>query len=281
MKIKTFSPITSWQIDGETMETVRDFIFLGSKITVDRDCSHEIKRPLFFGRKVMANLDNILKNRDITLPTKICIVIAMVFPVVTYGCESWTIRKAERWRIDGFELWCWRRFLRVPWTARISSWSILKEINPKYSLEKLMLKQKLQYFGHLMQRTDLFEKTLTLGKIEGRRRRGWQRMRWLDWNHCLEGQEFEQALGVVDGLGNLACYSPCVCKELDTTEWLNWTEALSWFSNIQGREMSIFRMCSARKLSSSFEFVLCCIWGMPCKPLECLPTNRLLLWLGQ
>ena len=180
MKIKTFSPITSGQIDEETMETVRDFIFLGSKITVDRDCSHEIKRHLFFGRKAMTNLDNILKNRDITLLTKIRIVKAMVFPVVMYGCESWTIRKAEHWRIDGFELWCWRRLLRVPWTARRSNQSILKEINPKYSLEKLMLKLKLQYFSHLMRRAESLEKTPMLGKIEGRRRRGWQRIRWLD-----------------------------------------------------------------------------------------------------
>ena len=176
----TSGRITSWQIDGETMETVRDFIFLGSKITVDRDCSHEIKRHLFFGRKAMTNLDNILKNRDITLLTKIRIVKAMVFPVVMYGCESWTIRKAEHWRIDGFELWCWRRLLRVPWTARRSNQSILKEINPKYSLEKLMLKLKLQYFSHLMRRAESLEKTPMLGKIEGRRRRGWQRMRWLD-----------------------------------------------------------------------------------------------------
>ena len=180
MKIKTFSPITSGQIDEETMETVRDFIFLGSKITVDRDCSHEIKRHLFFGRKAMTNLDNILKNRDITLLTKIRIVKAMVFPVVMYGCESWTIKKAEHWKIDAFELWCWRRLLRIPWTARRSNQSILKKINPEYSLERLVLKLKLRYFGHLMQRADSLEKTLMLGKIEGRRRRGWQRMRWLD-----------------------------------------------------------------------------------------------------
>ena len=143
-------PITSWQIDGETIETVTDFIFLGSKITADGDCSHEIKRCLLLGRTTMTNLDSILKNRDITLPTKVCLVKVMVFPVVVYGCESWTIKKAECLRIDAFELWCWRRLLRVPWTARRSNQSILKEINPEYSLEGLMLKLKLQNFGHLM-----------------------------------------------------------------------------------------------------------------------------------
>ena len=165
-------PITSWQIDGETMETVAAFIFLGSKITVDCGCSHEIKRRLLLGRKLMTKLDSILKSRDITLPTKVCLVKAMVFPVVMYGCESWTIKKAERRRIDVLELWCWRRLLRVPWTARRSNQSILKEISPGCSLEGLMLKLKLQYFGHLMRRADSFEKTLMLGKIKGRRRRG-------------------------------------------------------------------------------------------------------------
>ena len=168
-------PITSWEIDGEIVETMTDFIFLGSKITADGDCSHEIKRRLLLGRKVMTNLDSIFKSRDITLPTKVRLVNAMVFPVFMYGCESWTIRKAEHRRIDAFELWCWRRLLRVPWTARQFNQSILKEISPEYSLEGLMLKLKLQYFGHLMWRTDSFEKTLMLGKIEGRRRRGWQR----------------------------------------------------------------------------------------------------------
>ena len=154
------------------METVTDFIFLGSKITVDADCSHEIKRRLLLGRKAMTTLDSISKSRDITLPTKVHLVKAVVFPVVMYGCESWTIKKAEQQRIDAFELWCWRRLSRVPWTARRSSQSILKEISPEYSLEGLMLKLKLQYFGHLMRRTDSLEKTLMLGKIEGRRRRG-------------------------------------------------------------------------------------------------------------
>ena len=176
-KIMASRPITSWQIDGET---VTDFIFWGSKITADGDCSHEIKRRLLLGRKVMTHPDSILKSRVITLPTKVHLVKAMVFPVVMYGCESWIIKKAEHWRIDAFELWCWRRLLRVPWTARRSNQSILKEIIPEYSLEGLMLKLKLQYFGYLMWRTDSFEKTLMLGKIEGRRIRGWQRMRWLD-----------------------------------------------------------------------------------------------------
>ena len=171
-KIVASSPITSWQIDGETVEIVADFIYLGSKITADGDCSHEIKRHLLLGRKVMTNLDRILNIRDITLPTKVCLVKAMVFPVVIYGCESWTIRKTECRRIDDFELWCWRRLLRVPWTARRSNQSILKETRPGCSLEGLMLKLKLQYFGHLMQKADAFEKTLMLGKIEGRRRRG-------------------------------------------------------------------------------------------------------------
>ena len=173
-------PITSWQIDGETVETVSDFIFGGSKITVDGHCSHEIKRRLLLGRKLMTNLDSILKSRDITLPTKVRLVKAMVFPVVMYGCENWTVKKAERRRIDAFELWCWRRLLRVPWTARRSHQSILKEISPGCSLEGLMLKMKLQYFGHLMRRVDSLEKTLMLGGIWGRRRRGRQRMRWLD-----------------------------------------------------------------------------------------------------
>ena len=163
------------------METVRDFILLGSEITADGDCIHEIKKDLLLGRKAMTNLDSILKSRDITLPTKVHLVKVMVFPVVMYGCESWTIRKDEHWRIDAFELWCWRRLLRVPWTARRFNQSILKEISPKYSLEEysLILKLKLQYFGHLMQRTDWLEKTLMLGKIESERN-GRQKIRWLD-----------------------------------------------------------------------------------------------------
>ena len=179
-KIMASDPITSWQIDGETMETVTDFILGGSKITADGDCSHELKRCLLLGRKTMTNLDSILKSRDITLPTKVHLVKGMVFPVVMYGCEGWTIKKAECRRTDAFELWCWRRLLRVPWTSRSSNQSILKETSPEYSLKGLILKLKLQYFGHLMRITDSLEKPLMLGKIEGRRRRGWQRMRWLD-----------------------------------------------------------------------------------------------------
>ena len=171
-------PITSWKIDGETVETVSDFIFGGSKITADGDYSHELKRRLLLGRKVMTNVDSIFKNRDTTLPTKVCLVKAMVFPVVMYVCESWT--GAKRRRIDAFELWCWRRLLRVPWTARRSNQSIPKEISPRCSLEGMMLKLKLQYFGHLMRRVDSLEKTLILGGIGGRRRRRRQRVRWLD-----------------------------------------------------------------------------------------------------
>ena len=174
-KIIASGPTTSWEIDGETVETVSDFILGGSKITADGDCSHEIKKRLPLGKKVMTNLDSIFKSRDTTLPTKIHLVKAMVFPVVMYGCDNWTIKKAESRRIDAFELWCWRRLLRVPLTARIwtgSNQSIPKEISPGCSLEGLMLKLKLQYFGRLMRRADSFEKTLMLGKIEGRRRRG-------------------------------------------------------------------------------------------------------------
>uniref|UniRef100_A0AC11D7G1 Uncharacterized protein n=2 Tax=Ovis aries TaxID=9940 RepID=A0AC11D7G1_SHEEP len=180
MKIMASGAITSLEIDGETVETVSDFMFLGSKITADGDCSHEIKRHLLLGRKVMTNLDSIFKSRDITLPTKVHLAKAMVFPVVMYRCESWTVKKAERRKIDAFELWCWRRLLRIPWTARRSNQSILKEISPGISLERRMLKLKLQYFGHLMRRVDSFEKTLMLGGIWGRRRRGRQRTRWLD-----------------------------------------------------------------------------------------------------
>ena len=169
-------PITLWEIDGETVETVSDFLFWGSKVTADGDCSHEIKRHLLLGRIVMTNLDSIFKSKDITLPTKVHLVKAMVFPVVMYGCESWTVKKAESQRIDALEIWCWRRLLKVPWTTRRFNHSILKEINPGISLEGMMLK----YFGHLMRRADSLEKTLMLGGIRGRRRRGRQRMRWLD-----------------------------------------------------------------------------------------------------
>ena len=188
-KIMASGPITSWQIGGET---VRDFIFEGSNITADGDCSHEIKRHLLLRRKAMTNLGNILKIRDITLPTKVHIVKAVVFPVVMYGCESCTIKKAECQRIDAFELCCWRRLLRVPGTARRSNQSILKEINPEYSLEGLMLKQNLQLFGHLVQRANSFEKTLMLGKIEGRRRGGRQKTRWLDSISDLMGMSLSK-----------------------------------------------------------------------------------------
>ena len=182
--------ITSWQIDRETVGTMRGFIFLGSKITADGECSREIKRCLLLGRKVMTNLHSILKSRDVTLPTKVHLVKAMVFPVVMYGCVSWTIEKAKCWRIDAFELWCWKRLLRVPWTAKRSNQSILKETSPEYSLEGLMLKLKLQFFGHLMRITDSLEKTLMLGKLKvggERDDRGWD----VGWHDQLDGYEFE------------------------------------------------------------------------------------------
>ena len=180
MKIMASGPITSWEIDGETVDTVSDFISWGSRITADSDFSHEIKRCLLLGRKVMTSLDSISKSRDITLPTKVHLVKAMVFPVVMYGCESWAVKKAECRRIDALELWCWRRVLRVPWITGRSNQSILKEISPGISLEGMILKLKLQYFGHLMRRVDSLEKNLMLGGIGGRRRRGQQKMRWLD-----------------------------------------------------------------------------------------------------
>ena len=205
-----------------------DFIFGGSKITADGDCSHEIKRPLLLGRKVMTNLDSILKSRDITLPTKVCLVKAMVFPVVTYGYESWTVKKAECLRIDVFEVWCWRRLLRVPWSARRSNQSILKEISPRCSLEGLMLKLKLQYFGHLMQRVSwLIVKGSDAGRDWRQEEKGMTEDEMAGWHHQLDGHEFEWTLVVGDGQGGLACCNSWGCKELDTTERLDWTE-LNW-----------------------------------------------------
>ena len=198
----------------------------------DSDCRHETKRCLLLRRKVMTNLDSILRSRDITLPAKVRLVKAVVFPVVMYGCESWTIKKVKCWRIDAFELLCWRRLLRVPWTARRSNQSMLKEISPEYSLEGLMLKLKLQYFGHLMRRTDSLEKTLMLEKIE-QEEKGTTGNEMVEWHHWLNGHEFEQALGVGFGRGSLACFSTRGCKESDTTEWLNWKITLAaWIEHV-------------------------------------------------
>ena len=200
------------------METVSDFILGGFKITADGDCSHEIKGRLLLGRKVMTNLDSILKSRDITLSTKVCLAKAMVFPVIMYGCESWTVKKAEHLRIDAFELWCWRRLLRVPWTARRSNQSILKETSSGCSLAGLMLKLKLQYFGHLLQRVDSLEKTPAAGKDWRQEEKEMTEDEMVGWHHRLDGYEFEQALGVGDGQERLTCCCPWSCKELDTTE---------------------------------------------------------------
>ena len=220
-KIMTSGPITPWQIDGETIETVRDFIFRGSKITADGDCSHEIKRHLLLGRKAMTNLDSVLKSRDITLPTKVCLVKAIIFMVVMYGCESWIIKKAEWQRIDAFELWCLRRLLRVPWIAKRSNQSILKEINPEYSLEGLNLMLKLQYFDHLILRANSLEETLILGKTEGRRRRGWQRMRWIDGITNSMDVSLSKLWEMVKDGKDLACYSSWGQNESNMAECLN------------------------------------------------------------
>ena len=205
-KIMASGPITSWQIDGETMKTVTDFILGGSKITADGDCNHEVKKHLLLGRKAMTNIDSRLKNRNITLSTKVHLVKAMVFPVVMSGCESWTIKKAEHRRTDAFEL-CWRRLSRVPWTARRSNQSVLKEISPEYSLEGLMLKLKLQYFGHLMRRADSLENTLRLFSFL-QEEKGTTEYEMVGWHHQLKRPEFEQALGDDEGQGSLVCCSP-------------------------------------------------------------------------
>ena len=217
--------------------------FLGLKITADGDCSHEIKRCLVLGRKVMTNPDSLLKSRDITLPTKVCLVKAMVFPVVMYACESWTIKKAECQRIDAFELWCLRRLLRVRWTARRSNWSILKEISPGCSLEGMMLKQKLQYFSHLIWRVDSLEKTLTLGGIGGRRRRGWQRMRWLDdITDLMEGSLSELRELVMDREAWRAVIHGVPWVEHSWTTELNWIH-VSYF----------YEMCTVELFTSNGE----------------------------
>ena len=249
-KIMASGPITSWEIDGETVEAVSDFIFLGSKITTDGDCSHEIKRCLLLGRKVMTNLDSICKSRDITLPTKVRLVKAMVFPVVMYGCESWTVKKTECRRIDVFEQWCWRRLLRVVWTARRSNQSILKEISPGISLEGMKLKLKLQYFGHLMRRVDSLKKTLMLGGIGGRRRRGWQRMRWLDGITDSMDVSLGELRELRDGQGGLACCNSWGHKESDTTEWLIWS--LIW--TISLFSMSVVYSCFLNKFICLYFF---------------------------
>ena len=224
----TSSPITSWQIDGETGETVAGFIFLGSRITVDCHCSHEIKRRLLLGRKAMTNLDSVIKSRDITFLTKVHLVKAMVFPVIAYGCERWTIKKAEHWRIKAFELWCWRRLLRVPWTARRSNQSILKEINPEYSLEGLKL--KLPYFGHLFWRPDSLEKSLMLGKVEGRRRSREQRMRWLDSITVLMDMNLSKLWDVVEDKGAWRAAVHGIAK--NQTQLGDWTTITTYLSHL-------------------------------------------------
>ena len=223
MKIMASSPITSWQIDVETMKTLTDFIFLGSKITADDDCNHEIKGRLLLGRKIMTNLDSILKSRDITLLTKVHLVSFMVSPVVMYGCESWTIKKAEHWRIDAFELWCWRRLLRVPWTTRRSNQSILMEISSGYSLEGLMILYPSDAKNWLIR------KDPDAGEDWRQEEKGMTADEMVGWHHRLNGHEFEEALGVGDGQGGLACCSPWDRKESDTTERLIWSDLIWWY----------------------------------------------------
>ena len=217
------SPITWWQIGRENMGKVTDFIFLGSKITVDSDCSHKIKRRLLLGRKAMINLDSILKSRDITLLTKVHIVKAMFFPVVMYGCESWIIKKAEHWRIDAFELWCWRRFLRVPWTAKRSNQSILKEIKSLIFIRRTHAEAEAPILWLPDVKNWLIGKDPDAWKDWRQEEKGTTEDETVGWHHQLDGYEFEHALGVSDGQGSLACFSPWGCKESDTTEQLNWT----------------------------------------------------------
>ena len=229
-KIMASGPITSWWIDGETMETVRDFIFLDSIITAEVTAAMKLKDTCSLGKK-LTDLDSLLKSRDITLPTNVFLVKAMVFPVVMYGCESWTIKKAEHHTIDAFELWCWRRLLRVPWTARRCNQSILKEISPEYSLEELILKLTVQYFGHLRQRADSLEKTLILGEIEGRRRRGRQRKRWLDDITNSLGMSLSK-LWVGNGQGGLCAAVHGVAKsKTRLSDWTEMSGKFCWFSN--------------------------------------------------
>ena len=239
----------------------QNLFFGGSKITADGDCSHEIKRRLFLGRKVMINLDNRFKSRDITLPTKVHLVKAMVFPVVMYVCESWTVKKAESWRIDSFELWCWRRLLRVPWTARRPNQSIIKEISPGCSLEGMMLKLKLQYFGHLMWRVDSLKKTLMLGGIGDRRRRGRQRMRWLDGITDSMDVSLSE---VGDGQGGLACCDSWGRKESDTTERLNWTDT----SNIVFKKSCIWL----------YSVLVMACWIFSCSMWNLVPSPGIKPW---
>ena len=236
--------ITSWQIEGEKVEVVTGFLFLGSKISVDGVWSHEIRRWLLLGRKAVRNLVSVLKRRDITLLMKVHTVKAMVFPVVTYGGENWTVKKAECQRIDAFELWCWKGLLRVPWTARRSNSS---EINPEYSLEELMLKLKLQYSGQLMRTANSMEKSLMLGRIEGRRRRECQRIRWL---HGINEHEHGQTLGDGEGRGGLACCSPWSRKELEMTGWLNNNNILEVYIRPPERQTEAL-YSSARDLAHS------------------------------